>query len=171
MGIDVKADISMLLTIFLLSLLVLFLVPWPVTMCTHVAPSCPHILLLYSSCKHHSALTDCSYCHAQTPCACPLLTFTCNLGYCRGSLCCVLVHWAACMKLCEELSCLVLIACSQLSLTHAHCLQILGALHAIHAVAVFFKVMSPALYSPGVSRTPMYTLVILNSLNLAVACR
>ena len=50
-------------------------------------------------------------------------------------------------------------------------LQILGALHAIHAVAVFFKLMSPALYSPGVGRRNMYTLVILNSLNLAVACR
>ncbi|DBB07470.1 TPA: hypothetical protein ACH3X3_008941 [Trebouxia sp. C0006] len=49
-------------------------------------------------------------------------------------------------------------------------LLILGALHAIHAVAVFFKVMSPALYSPGVGRRNMYTLVILNSLNLAVAC-
>lgn len=48
-------------------------------------------------------------------------------------------------------------------------LQILGALHAIHAVAVFFKLMSPALYSTG--RRSMYTLVILNSLNLAVACR
>ena len=56
-----------------------------------------------------------------------------------------------------------------------HCLplQILGALHAIHAVAVFFKLMSPALYSPGAGRRGrgMYTLVILNSLNLAVACR
>ena len=50
-------------------------------------------------------------------------------------------------------------------------LQILGALHAIHAVAVFFKLMSPALYSPGADRKGMYTLVILNSLNLAVACR
>lgn len=52
-------------------------------------------------------------------------------------------------------------------------LQILGALHAIHAVAVFFKMMSPALYSPGAGRRGrgMYTLVILNSLNLAVACR
>ncbi|KAL3147784.1 hypothetical protein ABBQ32_002515 [Trebouxia sp. C0010 RCD-2024] len=49
-------------------------------------------------------------------------------------------------------------------------LLILGALHAIHAVAVFFKLMSPALYSPGAGRKGMYTLVILNSLNLAVAC-
>ena len=54
-------------------------------------------------------------------------------------------------------------------LKHAVYLQILGALHTIHAVAVFFKFMSPALYSPGVGRK--YTLVILNSLNLAVACR
>lgn len=49
------------------------------------------------------------------------------------------------------------------------CVQILGALHAIHAVAVFFKLMSPALYSTA--RRSMYTLIILNSLNLAVACR
>lgn len=62
--------------------------------------------------------------------------------------------------------------CMHPHLTHcAMSLQILGALHAVHAVAVFFKLMSPALYSPGAGRRGMYTLVILNSLNLAVACR
>ena len=63
--------------------------------------------------------------------------------------------------------------CHSCSIEHCVLLQILGALHAIHAVAVFFKLMSPALYSPGAGRRGrgMYTLVILNSLNLAVACR
>ena len=50
-------------------------------------------------------------------------------------------------------------------------MQILAGLHTLHAVAVFFKLMSAALYSPGVGRRSMYTLVVLNSLTLAVACR
>lgn len=49
-------------------------------------------------------------------------------------------------------------------------LLILAGLHTLHAVAVFFKLMSAALYSPGVGRRSMYTLVVLNSLTLAIAC-
>ena len=43
--------------------------------------------------------------------------------------------------------------------------------HAIHAVAVFFKLMAPSLYHPSYKVNEMWSIVVLNSFNLAMACR
>ena len=82
------------------------------------------------------------------------------------------LDWPCCAVSLQEI-CVNLVPLQTCLTQQGLLLQILGALHAIHAVAVFFKLMSPALYSPGAGRRGrgMYTLVILNSLNLAVACR
>ena len=54
---------------------------------------------------------------------------------------------------------------------HAACAQVLGIIHALHAVAVFFKVMAPSLYHPSYRAREMWSIVTLNSFNLAIACR
>ncbi|KAK9809330.1 hypothetical protein WJX73_005806 [Symbiochloris irregularis] len=46
----------------------------------------------------------------------------------------------------------------------------LGSLHALHAVAVMSKALSPSLYNPLAGRHAMTSLVLLNSFNLAIAC-
>lgn len=52
-----------------------------------------------------------------------------------------------------------------------HSLQVLGIIHAIHAVAVFLKVMAPSLYHPRYKAHEMWSIVVLNSFSLAIACR
>jgi len=43
--------------------------------------------------------------------------------------------------------------------------------HAVHAIAVFFKLMAPSLYHPSYRAHEMWSIVALNSFNLAMACR
>ncbi len=50
-------------------------------------------------------------------------------------------------------------------------MQVLSVVHAIHAVAVFFKLMAPSLYHPSYKVNEMWSIVVLNSFNLAMACR
>ncbi len=50
-------------------------------------------------------------------------------------------------------------------------MQVLSVVHAIHAVAVFFKLMAPSLYHPSYKVNEMLSIVVLNSFNLAMACR
>lgn len=50
-------------------------------------------------------------------------------------------------------------------------MQVLSVVHAIHAVAVFFKLMAPSLYHPSYRPHEMWSIVVLNSFNLAMACR
>ena len=49
--------------------------------------------------------------------------------------------------------------------------QVLSVVHAIHASAVFFKLMAPSLYHPSYRAHEMWSIVVLNSFNLAMACR
>ena len=50
-------------------------------------------------------------------------------------------------------------------------MQVLGVVHAVHAIAVFFKLMAPSLYHPSYRAHEMWSIVALNSFNLAMACR
>ena len=50
-------------------------------------------------------------------------------------------------------------------------MQVVSIIHAIHAVAVFFKLMAPSLYHPSYRAQEMWSIVVLNSFNLAMACR
>ena len=50
-------------------------------------------------------------------------------------------------------------------------MQILTVVHALHALFVFFKIMAPSLYNPSYRAHEMWSIVLLNSFNLAMACR
>lgn len=67
---------------------------------------------------------------------------------------------AAASQPCKHITCFLLPA-----------LQILGVMHGIHAVAVFFGLVSPLLYDASRTARKAHTIIFLNSLNLAVACR
>lgn len=50
-------------------------------------------------------------------------------------------------------------------------LQVLGALHAIHSLCVFFHLLSPRLNVATGALSGTTSIILLNSMNLAVACR
>ena len=56
-------------------------------------------------------------------------------------------------------------------MSHFCVVQALGSLHALHALAVLCKALSPSLYNPVAGRSGMTSIVLLNSFNLAIACR
>lgn len=49
--------------------------------------------------------------------------------------------------------------------------QVLGLLHAVHSAAVMCQLLSPALYNPIAGKHGMTSICLLNSFNLAIACR
>lgn len=49
--------------------------------------------------------------------------------------------------------------------------QVLVALHSAHGVAVALKLMQPTLYNPFAKNKELYSIILLNSWNIAVACR
>ena len=51
------------------------------------------------------------------------------------------------------------------------CVQALVTLHGLHGLAVFCKLLSPALYNPLTGYQDWLSIILLNSFNLAVACR
>ena len=49
--------------------------------------------------------------------------------------------------------------------------QVLGALHGLHSLCVFFNVLRPRLYVAAGGLTAAWSVILLNAMNLAVACR
>lgn len=49
--------------------------------------------------------------------------------------------------------------------------QVLGALHGLHSLCVFFNVLRPRLYVAAGGLTGAWSVILLNAMNLAVACR
>ncbi len=47
----------------------------------------------------------------------------------------------------------------------------LGALHGLHSLCVFFNVLRPRLYVAAGGLTAAWSVILLNAMNLAVACR
>ena len=47
----------------------------------------------------------------------------------------------------------------------------MGLAHALHSLAVTLHIMSPALYNPDAGKREAFSIALLNSLTLAVACR
>ncbi len=50
-------------------------------------------------------------------------------------------------------------------------LQVLGALHAIHSLCIFFHVLRPRLQVATGALSGTTSIILLNAMNLAVACR
>ena len=50
-------------------------------------------------------------------------------------------------------------------------MQVLSVVHAVHAIAMFFKLMAPSLYHPSYRAHEIWSIVALNSFNLSMACR
>ena len=50
-------------------------------------------------------------------------------------------------------------------------LQALMTLHGLHGLAVLCKLLSPTLYNPLTGYQDWLSIILLNSFNLAIACR